>query len=188
MGAVKVKTPLNRHTPFGIPGREFKSIGHVVEKMERERGFEPPPSPVQTNTRLRRLPPRGHAPSRLRYAPVTPRKGHTPFENPGRGSNPSVALSEDWSGKGDLNPLRRQPRPTPLCAVSRQGATPPRAFASLRSPRERGTPLSESPVGRSNLSVALWEDWSGKGDLNPRPSPWQGDALPLSYSRSREGL
>lgn len=31
------------------------------------------------------------------------------------------------------------------------------------------------------------EDWSGKGDLNPRPSPWQGDALPLSYSRSWEG-
>ena len=27
-------------------------------------------------------------------------------------------------------------------------------------------------------------NWSGKRDLNPRPSPWQGDALPLSYSRS----
>lgn len=26
---------------------------------------------------------------------------------------------------------------------------------------------------------------SGKRDLNPRPSPWQGDALPLSYSRER---
>jgi hypothetical protein len=26
-------------------------------------------------------------------------------------------------------------------------------------------------------------DWSGRRDLNPRPSPWQGDALPLSYSR-----
>lgn len=26
-------------------------------------------------------------------------------------------------------------------------------------------------------------NWSGKRDLNPRPSPWQGDALPLSYSR-----
>ena len=25
--------------------------------------------------------------------------------------------------------------------------------------------------------------WSGRRDLNPRPSPWQGDALPLSYSR-----
>ena len=30
----------------------------------------------------------------------------------------------------------------------------------------------------------LEEYWSGKRDLNPRPSPWQGDALPLSYSRS----
>jgi hypothetical protein len=28
-----------------------------------------------------------------------------------------------------------------------------------------------------------YKKWSGKGDLNPRPSPWQGDALPLSYSR-----
>jgi hypothetical protein len=27
------------------------------------------------------------------------------------------------------------------------------------------------------------KNWSGKRDLNPRPSPWQGDALPLSYSR-----
>lgn len=79
-----MKTPLNRHTPFGIPGRGSKSIGCVVERLERERGFEPPPSPAQTNPRLRRLPPGGHAPSRLRFAPVTPRKGHTPFENPGR--------------------------------------------------------------------------------------------------------
>ena len=26
-------------------------------------------------------------------------------------------------------------------------------------------------------------DWSGKRDSNSRPSPWQGDALPLSYFR-----
>jgi hypothetical protein len=25
---------------------------------------------------------------------------------------------------------------------------------------------------------------SERRDLNPRPSPWQGDALPLSYFRS----
>ena len=25
--------------------------------------------------------------------------------------------------------------------------------------------------------------WSGRRDLNPQPSPWQGVALPLSYSR-----
>ncbi|MDI3548029.1 MAG: hypothetical protein PWR10_1681 [Halanaerobiales bacterium] len=29
--------------------------------------------------------------------------------------------------------------------------------------------------------------WSGKRDLNPRPSRWQRDALPLSYSRMVEG-
>ena len=26
--------------------------------------------------------------------------------------------------------------------------------------------------------------WSGKRDLNPRPSAWEADTLPLSYSRS----
>ena len=26
--------------------------------------------------------------------------------------------------------------------------------------------------------------WSGKRDSNSRPSPWQGDALPLSYFRT----
>ena len=26
--------------------------------------------------------------------------------------------------------------------------------------------------------------WSGRRDSNPRPSPWQGDALPLSHFRS----
>ena len=28
--------------------------------------------------------------------------------------------------------------------------------------------------------------WSGRRDLNPRRSPWQGDTLPLSYSRDVE--
>ena len=27
--------------------------------------------------------------------------------------------------------------------------------------------------------------WSGRGDSNPRPRPWQGRALPLSYTRVR---
>src|SRR4029453_14091200 len=27
------------------------------------------------------------------------------------------------------------------------------------------------------------DKWSGKRDSNPRPQPWQGCALPLSYSR-----
>jgi hypothetical protein len=27
------------------------------------------------------------------------------------------------------------------------------------------------------------KNWSGRRDLNPRPQPWQGCALPLSYAR-----
>ncbi len=32
------------------------------------------------------------------------------------------------------------------------------------------------------------EPWSGRGDSNPRHLPWQGSALPLSYSRSSTKL
>ncbi len=31
------------------------------------------------------------------------------------------------------------------------------------------------------------EKWSGRRDSNPRPRPWQGRALPLSYARSKLG-
>lgn len=40
--------------------------------------------------------------------------------------------------------------------------------------------MGTGPVITKQLDLA---DWSGRRDLNPRPSPWQGDALPLSYSR-----
>ena len=39
--------------------------------------------------------------------------------------------------------------------------------------------------GRLDLSASAW---SGRGDSNPRPLPWQGSALPLSYSRSQFGV
>ena len=32
--------------------------------------------------------------------------------------------------------------------------------------------------------VRLGGDWSGRRDSNPRPQPWQGCALPLSYART----
>ncbi len=41
---------------------------------------------------------------------------------------------------------------------------------------------SGNPATQAARKVAIW---SGRRDLNPRPSPWQGDALPLSYSRIR---
>ena len=40
-----------------------------------------------------------------------------------------------------------------------------------------------APVRRSQPGWRRRAEWSGRRDLNSRPSPWQGDALPLSYSR-----
>ncbi len=48
-----------------------------------------------------------------------------------------------------------------------------------------GTAKAESGAADQEKSPGVTEAWrSGKRDLNPRPSPWQGDALPLSYSRT----
>ncbi len=44
--------------------------------------------------------------------------------------------------------------------------------------------IPDGMFGRLTQIRKVLKHWSGKGDLNPRPSPWQGDALPLSYSRS----
>ncbi len=45
-------------------------------------------------------------------------------------------------------------------------------------------PPWQKQIKREGGAGPLRAVWSGKRDLNPRPSPWQGDALPLSYSRS----
>src|SRR6201987_4063182 len=33
------------------------------------------------------------------------------------------------------------------------------------------------------IALISLENWSGRWDSNPRPQPWQGCALPLSYTR-----
>ena len=51
-----------------------------------------------------------------------------------------------------------------------------------QGPGSRGEPRAAEGTGApTNRGL----NWSGKRDLNPRPSPWQGDALPLSYSRRK---
>ena len=37
------------------------------------------------------------------------------------------------------------------------------------------------------LGYVAIKNWSGKRDSNSRPPPWQGDALPLSYFRLKNG-
>src|ERR1700749_555174 len=42
------------------------------------------------------------------------------------------------------------------------------------------------PGGGFPIAVWEWEEnWSGRRGSNPRPRPWQGRALPLSYTRIR---
>ena len=43
---------------------------------------------------------------------------------------------------------------------------------------QRGTPRQHEPVDLTDTV------WSGRRDSNPRPQPWQGCALPLSYARA----
>jgi hypothetical protein len=49
-------------------------------------------------------------------------------------------------------------------------------------------PENEKPADIAGLHqhCCLGSSWSGRRDSNPRPRPWQGRALPLSYTRIRE--
>jgi hypothetical protein len=50
----------------------------------------------------------------------------------------------------------------------------------------RVPPDSEKPADAAGFRCRFWKIWSGRRDSNPRPRPWQGRALPLSYTRIRE--
>ena len=58
--------------------------------------------------------------------------------------------------------------------------TRPGRWASLRS---AGDAACSSPTRREFFLARERTNWSGRRDSNPRPQPWQGCALPLSYTR-----
>lgn len=61
----------------------------------------------------------------------------------------------------------------------------PHSRGGLRRPILRprfGCPKTQKP--RRSAASQRSEIWSGRRDSNPRPQPWQGCALPLSYTRS----
>ena len=45
-------------------------------------------------------------------------------------------------------------------------------------------PLTAQRKTAENLRFSAVLNWSGRRDSNPRPQPWQGCALPLSYARA----
>ena len=79
------------------------------------------------------------------------------------------------------------------------GPAPSTAFPQsqqLETSRKIGKRYTERYTGHRKRDSAdmlnplyycfYWFFWSGKRDSNPRPSAWEADTLPLSYSRSIE--
>ena len=66
--------------------------------------------------------------------------------------------------------------PCAACPARRLAA--PRGFEPrLTDPKSAVLPLDEG-AGRHSVGYGIRGEWSGRRDSNPRPSPWQGDALP----------
>jgi hypothetical protein len=59
-----------------------------------------------------------------------------------------------------------------------------------REPERDGRSGSKSKKAPGNPTLTCFSRleivWSGRRDSNPRPQPWQGCALPLSYTRIRD--
>jgi hypothetical protein len=66
----------------------------------------------------------------------------------------------------------------------RQSRTLSDARSGFYAPPSSAAAVSSGALaGNPNLRIS--DHWSGRRDSNPRPQPWQGCALPLSYTRVR---
>ena len=68
----------------------------------------------------------------------------------------------------------------------------PEATRRRRLSRRSDATRHEGGPSCRGFGTPAWQatrakNWSERRDLNPRPSPWQGDALPLSYARIQDG-
>ena len=113
-----------------------------------------------------------------------------PISPPGHRGNLSVGVSGVETCCSIKALWRRNPesnRDPRICnPLHSHSAIPPHFGArnDIRIRPPRGCdPLGKLPVVKASLlHTAL--NWSGKRDSNSRPQPWQGCALPLSYSRT----
>ena len=83
--------------------------------------------------------------------------------------------------------IRLQQIPAPGVTTSSH-LDPPREIALLKC-HQSVSPENEKPadIAGPSSKLCLFENfWSGRRGSNPRPRPWQGRALPLSYTRIRE--
>jgi len=117
-----------------------------------------------------------------RYTEMMLETGHDPAAI-GLGSNPMVIIRPEgaWDAPGVLE---RDGRSTGASDAFTRGRD---AAGGWTQDAEAAWKRTYRPAGFEDDSEAGWtddrDDWSGRRDSNPRPQPWQGCALPLSYSR-----
>ena len=100
--------------------------------------------------------------------------GHAP---PGHESAPRDEICADRNGSGSwVRGTRWSAAPRFARALRRQGMPPA---------CQRVSPLAYARALQLVGMPPACQRWSGRRDSNPRPQPWQGCALPLSYARSR---
>ncbi len=105
---------------------------------------------------------------------------------------------QSWQTRGSWQPWRPQTKSTAERSTT-YGAHVGAAPTSMRG--AEGGIRTHTPLRAADFESAAStipplrrcvpckkKEWSGRGDSNPRPSPWQGDALPLSHFRSDGGM
>src|SRR6266513_1482635 len=75
-----------------------------------------------------------------------------------------------------FHPDRTTPRPPPRSSIANEALS----IGAARRLLSVGAFVPMRGLFQSSAPMGLQ---SGRRDLNPRPSTWQADALPLSYSR-----
>ena len=114
-----------------------------------------------------------------RYDPESPPTLGSSHRQNGAGERSAIAGLERAKGFEPSTPtlarLCSTPELHPLTPVVAQALFPAgRFFVSTKQ---------KAALQRLSLRSSRSVNWSGRRDLNPRPSRWQRDALPLSYTR-----
>ena len=166
--------------------RQFRTAQLKVERTQRK-----------AERRLEAALDDGEAAPRRQYSRAQPRSG-LPSGIASCGETCRLRTSRKASPAVGRRPGRRRRRGVqsgmrPSTPFARPAA-PPRFRSALRR-ANGGSPIRTSTVGERQLvrprcAPVLGADpeistksWSGRRDSNPRPQPWQGCALPLSYTR-----
>lgn len=120
-------------------------------------------------------------------------KPHLPDKNKNRPQGRPFFLLERAKGYGTTVPLRNgtQPFGTVIAIPFQTGVSLDLRLKTVRRTLFNPRPLSGSnPIHPIKIKTAtrtvFYFYWSGRRDLNPRHRPWQGRALPLSYTRNAE--